>query len=161
MQTTKTSLQKTVRAHPSYLDRSRRWLIVDATGKTLGRLAVDIAKRLIGKHKPWYCDQRDCGDYVIVTNIDQIKVTGAKVTDKVYYSHTGYKGHLKEANFAHVFKKTPAKVLELAVKGMLPKNKMRKERLKRMKVFVGADHPYAQFAPIDLYDAAASMQPTV
>lgn len=111
---------------------------------TLGRLATDIAMKLQGKHKPWYVDMWDCGDYVIVTNVEKIVVTGKKVTDKVYYKHTGYKGHLRELTYEQMIAKDPCSVLELAVKGMLPKNKTRLHRLKRMKLFAGADHTYAQ-----------------
>lgn len=151
MQTTKKNLQKTVRAHPDRIESSRKWLIVDAEGKTLGRLAVDIAKRLQGKHKAYYCDQWDCGDYIIVLNADKVVTTGNKLTQKIYYKHTGWKGHLREVPLHRVLEKHPERVLTHAVKGMLPKNKHRKARLKRMKLFMGSDHPYEQYAPQDLY----------
>jgi large subunit ribosomal protein L13 len=122
---------------------SKVWHLIDATGMTLGRLATDIAMKLQGKHKPWYVDMRDCGDYVVVINVEKIVVTGKKVTDKMYYTHTGYKGHLTELTYAQMIAKDPCSVLELAVKGMLPKNKTRLHRLKRLKLHVGAEHAYA------------------
>lgn len=147
MKYTKDSLQQTVWMKPAAIEAERKWLIVDAAGQTLGRLAVEIAKKLQGKHKPYYCEMWDCGDYVIVTNVDKIKVTGNKLTDKIYYKHTGYKGHLREINLARLLKAHPDRVMEYAVRGMLPKNKLRKLRLKRLKSFTGTEHPYAQYNP--------------
>lgn len=144
-------LQQTVWVSPAQIEADRKWLIVDAAGKTLWRLAVDIAKKLQGKHKAYYCDMWDCGDYVIVINIDKVVVTGNKMTDKTYYRHTQYKGHLRETNFETLLAKYPDRVFEYALRGMLPKNKLRKIRLKRLKTFVGTDHPYAQHAPLPLY----------
>lgn len=92
----------------------------------------------------------DCGDYVIVTNIDKIHVTGNKLSDKIYYKHTGYKGHLRETTLARQLANHPDRVMEYAVRGMLPKNKLRKQRLKRLKLFTGTEHPYAQFAPEEM-----------
>lgn len=117
---------------------------VDATGMTLGRVATMIATRLQGKHKPRYCDMRDCGDFVVVTHVEKIAFTGNKMTDKMYYRHSGYKGHLKELTLQQMMARDPRRVLELAVRGMLPKNKQRAARMKRLKLFVGAEHPYAQ-----------------
>lgn len=92
------------------------WHLIDATGMTLGRLATQIAVKLQGKHKPWYTDMWDCGDYVVVTNVEKIVVTGKKVTDKIYYRHTGYKGHLYEETYEQVMKKDPTRIVEFAVK---------------------------------------------
>lgn len=144
-------LQQTVWVSPARIEADRKWLIVDAEGKTLWRLAVDIAKKLQWKHKAYYCDMWDCGDYVIVTNMDKVVVTWNKMTDKIYYRHTGYKGHLREMSFEDMLTKHPERVMEYAVRWMLPKNKLRAVRLKRLKTFVGTDHPYAQFAPTPLY----------
>lgn len=146
-------LQWTVMVTPAQIEEDRKWYIVDAAGKTLWRLAVEVAKKLQWKHKAYYTDMWDCGDNVIVTNIDKVVVTGNKTTDKIYYKHTGYKGHLREINFEDLLKKHPLRVMEFAVRGMLPKNKLRKKRLARLKTFVGADHPYAQHTPIELTEA--------
>lgn len=143
-------LQNTVWVKPESINADRKWYIVDATEKTLGRVAVEIAKKLNGKHKPYYCDMWDCGDYVVVINAEKIIVTGNKTTDKIYYKHTWWKGHLRETNFETMLKKHPERVFEYAVRWMLPKNKLRSEKLKRLKVFVGAEHPYAQFTPTEL-----------
>jgi len=142
MQTTKKDLNTTVWAHPDAIQAQRARWIVDAAGMTLGRLAVEISKRLIGKHKAYYCDFWDCGDYIVVVNAEKIRVTGNKLSDKIYYRHSGHKGHLKEIPLASMLAKHPARVLELAVKGMLPKNKLRKDRLKRLKLCIGSAHKY-------------------
>jgi len=127
------------------LDHSKKaWHHFDATGMTLGRLATSIAMKLQGKHKPWYCDMRDCGDFVVVTNVEKMVFTGNKMAAKIYYRHSGYKGHLKELMLQQMMTRDPRRVLELAVKGMLPKNKHRDARLHKLKLFVGAEHPYAQ-----------------
>lgn len=112
------------------------WHHIDAAGMTLGRVATMIAMKLQGKHKAWYTDMRDCGDYVVVTNVEKLVVTGNKAMDKMYYRHSGYKGHLKELNYTQMMEKDPKQILELAVKGMLPRNKHRNVRLKRLKLFV-------------------------
>jgi large subunit ribosomal protein L13 len=109
----------------------------------LGKLAVEIARKLSGKDKVHYCDQWDCGDYVVVINAGHVATSGNKMEDKVYYKHTGWKGHLREITLGKLMHKKPTMPLELAVKGMLPKNKLRKPRLKRLKLFAGADHVYA------------------
>src|ERR1700723_2358907 len=101
---------------------SHNWYVVDASGKTLGRLASEIARRLRGKHKPEYTPHVDTGDFIIVINSDQVKVTGNKAKDKIYYSHSGYPGGLKEISFEKLLAKSPERVLEIAIKGMLPKN---------------------------------------
>ncbi|MEO0088258.1 MAG: 50S ribosomal protein L13 [candidate division WOR-3 bacterium] len=118
----------------------RKWWLVDAKGKILGRLASKIAFLLMGKHKPYYTPHIDCGDFVIVINASQIKVTGKKEKKKVYYWHTGYPGGLKSMTFEEMMKKNPKKVIELAVKRMLPKNRLRKYRLKRLKIYLDDKH---------------------
>lgn len=112
----------------------------------MGRLAVEIAKKLQGKHRAYYCDFWDCGDYIVVTNVEKIVVTGNKMTDKIYYKHSGHKGHLKETKLSEIMEKHPERALQLAVKGMLPKNKLRAPRLKKLKLFVGTEHPYTNHA---------------
>jgi len=123
-------------------DVKRDWYIVDAAGKTLGRLATEIAKILMGKHKVTYTPHVDNGDFVIVINADKIHVTGKKLDKKIYYKHTGYFGHLKEETLRQKLQKKPEELIYLAVKGMLPKNKLRKEMLKRLKVYAGTEHPH-------------------
>jgi large subunit ribosomal protein L13 len=146
MKFTKETLNETVWVHPNTLNASRAWWIVDAEGKTLGKLAVEIARKLSGKDKPHYCDQWDCGDYVVVINTAGIVTSGNKMTDKVYYKHTGWKGHLREITLGKLLEKNPNIVMELAVKGMLPKNKLRKSRLKRLKLHTNTTHNYAGHA---------------
>ncbi len=123
-------------------DVQREWFIVDATGKTLGRLATEIAKVLMGKHKPTYTPHVDGGDFVVVINAEKVFVTGKKLTDKIYYKHTGYMGHLKETTLKEMLEKKPEEVIRLAVRGMLPKNKLRDKRMKRLKVYAGPEHPH-------------------
>lgn len=151
MKFTKSDLNRTAWAHPDSIQAARKWWIIDAAGKPLGRVAVEIAKKLTGKHKGYYCDFWDCGDYVVVVNIDKVVFTGTKLEEKVYYRHSGHKGHLKEIPLKDMLAKHPDRVMNLAVKGMLPKNKMRKPRLKRMKLFVGSAHAYGHLdlQPID------------
>jgi large subunit ribosomal protein L13 len=128
------------------------WLIVDASGKTLGRLASEIAKRLRGKHKPEYTPHVDTGDYIVVINASQVQVTGAKKTDKVYYSHSGFPGGIKEITFEKLLAKNPERVIEKAVKGMLPKNPLGRAMYRKLKVYAGASHPHEaqQPQPLDL-----------
>ncbi len=125
----------------------REWYVVDATGKTLGRLASEIAKILIGKHKPTYTPHVDNGDFVVVINADKIHVTGKKLDKKVYYKHTGYMGHLKETTLREMLQKKPEEVIRLAVRGMLPKNKLRDRRMKRLKVYAAPEHPHSAQNP--------------
>lgn len=125
----------------------RKWYTVDATWKTLGRLATEIAVILKGKNKPSYVPHLDNGDYVVVTNCDKFKVTGKKVTDKMYYRHTGYLGGLKEISLEDLLTKKPTKALEFAVSGMLPKNKLRKGMLSRLKLFTWDEHTYVAQKP--------------
>ena len=126
------------------------WFIVDAAGKTLGRLASEVAKRLRGKHKPEYTPHVDTGDYIVIINASQIKVTGAKTTDKIYYSHSGYPGGIKEISFEKLLAKNPERVIELAVKGMLPKNPLGRDMYRKMKVYAGSEHPHTAQQPKQL-----------
>jgi len=136
MKFTKTDLNKTLWAKPNEMDKQRKRYKVDATGKTLGRLATDIAKKLLGKDKAYYCDFWDCGDFVVVENAEKIRVTGKKLDDKTYYTYSGYKGNVKSMSLKDMLKKKPHRVLEIAVRGMLTKNKLRDKRMKRLKVVV-------------------------
>lgn len=120
----------------------KEWFLIDAEGQILGRLASNIAKILMGKHKPTYTRNIDTGDYVIVVNAEKIKVTGKKLTDKIYYRHSGYLGGLKEETLMSLLTKKPEKVIELAVKGMLPKNKLGRKMIKKLKVYRGPEHPH-------------------
>jgi large subunit ribosomal protein L13 len=126
---------------------NRDWYVVDAAGKTLGRLATEIACRLRGKHKPIYTPHVDTGDYIVVVNADKVHVTGRKATDKMYYHHTGYIGSLKSANFEKMQEKAPGRVIELAVKGMLPKNPLGRAMFRKLKVYAGPDHQHAAQQP--------------
>jgi len=126
---------------------NRDWYVVDATGKTLGRLASEIARRLRGKHKPIFTPHVDTGDYIIVVNADKVHVTGRKATDKMYHHHTGYIGNLKSASFEKMQVKAPGRVIELAVKGMLPKNPLGRAMYRKLKVYGGPDHQHAAQQP--------------
>lgn len=128
----------------------RDWYIVDASDKTLGRLASQIAFRLRGKHKAEYTPHVDTGDYIVVTNVEAIKVTGRKFKDKIYYSHTGFPGGIKSISFDKLQAKHPARVLERAVKGMLPKNSLGREMFRKLKIYVGSEHPHAAQQPKQL-----------
>ena len=125
----------------------REWLLVDATDMTLGRLASEVAQILRGKHKPTYTPHVDTGDFVVVVNADKIKITGAKATDKVYYHHTGYVGHLKSETFTEAMEKHPTRVIEHAVKGMLPKGTLGHQMIKKLKVYAGPEHPHQAQQP--------------
>jgi large subunit ribosomal protein L13 len=128
----------------------KKWYLVDAENKVLGRLASEIAVRLRGKHKPTFSDFIDNGDFVIVTNADKIRLTGNKWDDKKYYRHTGYMGGLKEASAKELMAKHPTDLLIHAVKGMLPKNKLGAAQLKKLKVYAGSSHPHAAQQPAAL-----------
>jgi large subunit ribosomal protein L13 len=128
-------------------DVTRNWYLVDASGRTLGRLASELATRLRGKHKPEYTPHVDTGDYIVVVNAAQIRVTGNKLKDKMYYRHTGYIGNLKSANLETVLAQSPEKVITDAVKGMLPKNKLGAAMLKKLRVYPGAEHQHAAQQP--------------
>ena len=125
----------------------RKWFVVNADGKVLGRIATEIARRLRGKHKPTFCNFQDNGDFIIVVNADRVHLTGTKWDDKVYYRHTGYTGGIKEQTAKEVREKFPEDLLIMAVKGMLPKNKLGRAQLKKLKVYAGADHPHAAQQP--------------
>jgi large subunit ribosomal protein L13 len=126
------------------------WFVVDAAGKTLGRLSAEIATRLRGKHKPEYTPHVDTGDYIVVINADQVRVTGRKSTDKIYYSHTGYVGGIKSISFRHLIEKAPVRPIEIAVKGMLPRGPLGRAMLKKLKVYAGNEHPHAAQQPKEL-----------
>lgn len=127
-----------------------KWYVVDASDKVLGRLATQIAKMLRGKHRPEYTPHSDAGDYVIVTNASKIKVTGKKAQDKVYYRHTGFPGGLKEMTFDKLQEKDPTRIIELAVKGMLPKNPLGRAMLSKLKVYAEAEHPHEAQQPVEI-----------
>lgn len=131
-----------------------KWYLVDASGKVLGRLASQIAKYLRGKHKPEFTPHADTGDYVIVVNASQVKVTGKKEQDKIYYHHSGYPGGIKEISYEKLHAKNPSKIIELAVKGMLPKNSLGRMMFKKLKVYAGSAHPHEAQQPqvIDLLE---------
>jgi large subunit ribosomal protein L13 len=139
---------KTFVAKPHEVKRD--WYVVDAEGKTLGRLAAKIASRLRGKHKAIYTPYVDCGDYIIVVNAEKIGVTGAKRTDKMYHRVTGYVGNIKSASFEKMIERHPERVLEIAVKGMLPKGPLGRAMYRKLKVFAGSTHPHAAQQPIAL-----------
>lgn len=141
-------MSKTYTATPATI--SRDWYVVDAEGKTLGRLASEVAKRLRGKHKPEYTPNLDTGDYIIVINAEKVTVTGKKRNDKVYHHHTGYIGNLKSTTFAELQQKNPQKVIELAVKGMLPRGPLGRAQLKKLRIFAGSEHPHSAQQPIEL-----------
>ncbi len=136
---------KTVSAKPSTIRRD--WFVVDATDKTLGRLATAIASRLRGKHKPEFTPHMDTGDYIVVINAEKIAVTGRKNTDKMYYHHTGYPGGIKSISFRDQITKRPETVIETAVKGMLPKNPLGREMFRKLKVYAGPEHQHTAQQP--------------
>jgi large subunit ribosomal protein L13 len=126
----------------------RNWRLIDAKGQILGRMSTEIATLLMGKDKAYYTPALDCGDYIVVINAQAVEVTGAKKTDKIYRHHTGHPGGFREQTFAQVQAKDPKVIISQSVKGMLPKNKLRDPRLKRLKIFSGSEHPYAdKFKP--------------
>jgi large subunit ribosomal protein L13 len=129
---------------------TRKWFVVDADGKNLGRLASAIARILRGKHKPIYSPHLDVGDYVIVVNADRIAVTGHKMDDKMYYRHTGYPGGLREINLRDLLVRHPTYAVKHAVRGMLPKNRLGRKMLKKLKVYAGPEHPHQAQQPEDL-----------
>lgn len=128
-------------------DIEKKWYVVDAQGKTLGRLASEIVTILRGKHKPIYTPHIDCGDYVIVVNAEKVRVTGLKLDQKAYYRHSGYPGGLKTVTLRDQLKKFPERVIETAVKGMLPKNRLGRRMHKKLKVYAGPNHPHAAQKP--------------
>lgn len=136
---------KTYVAKPT--DRERNWLIVDATGQTLGRLATQIADALRGKNKPTYTPHIDTGDFVVVVNAEKISVTGNKLAQKQYYRHSGYPGGLRSRTLSEMLERRPEEVLRIAVKGMLPRNRLARKQLTKLKIYAGAEHPHAAQQP--------------
>ena len=128
-------------------DIEREWFLVNAEGKTLGRLASEIAQVLRGKHKPIYTPHLDCGDFVIVVNAEKVRVTGRKLDQKMYYRHTGYPGGIKSISLRNQLQKHPERVLQAAVRGMLPKNRLGRKMLKKLKVYAGNSHPHQAQQP--------------
>ncbi len=128
-------------------DLVRDWYVVDAENKTLGRLSTEIAKVLQGKHKPIYTRHVDTGDFVVVINAEKIKITGKKLTDKYYYHHTGYPGGLKATNTATLLERNPTALVTNAVKGMMPKNQLNRDALRKLKVYSGTEHPHQNHNP--------------
>ncbi|MEM7610817.1 MAG: 50S ribosomal protein L13 [Pseudomonadota bacterium] len=139
---------KTFSAKPAEVKRD--WYVVDADGKTLGRLATEIALRLRGKHKPEFTPHVDTGDYIIVINAEKIRVTGNKLQDKMYHHHTGYIGNLKSMSLQKLLDHAPERAIGFAVKGMLPKNSLGRQMYRKLKIFAGADHDHAAQQPIPL-----------
>ena len=136
---------KTYVATPA--DRERNWLVVDAAGKTLGRLATQIADLLRGKGKPTYTPHVDVGDFVVVVNAEKIRVTGNKLAAKRYYRHSGYPGGLRSRTLAEMLERRPEEVIRKAVRGMLPRNRLGRKQLTKLKVYAGPDHPHAAQKP--------------
>lgn len=128
-------------------DVKRDWFLIDADGKTLGRLATEIARRLRGKHKAIYTPHVDTGDYIVVINAEKVRVSGNKAKDKMYYRHSGYMGGMKATNFSDMIERTPERVIEIAVKGMLPKNPLGREMYRKLKVYAGPQHQHAAQQP--------------
>ncbi|RKD32635.1 50S ribosomal protein L13 [Lacrimispora algidixylanolytica] len=139
---------KTFMASPATIER--KWYVVDATGYTLGRLASELAKVLRGKNKPIYTPHADCGDYVIVVNADKISVTGKKLDQKIYYNHSEYVGGMKETTLREMMAKKPERVMELAIKGMLPKGPLGRSMITKLHVFAGPEHDHAAQKPVVL-----------
>ena len=136
---------KTISAKPETAQHD--WFVIDADGVTLGRLATEVARRLRGKHKTEYTPHVDTGDFIVIVNAEKVKVTGNKAQDKMYYRHTGHPGGLKEANFTQMIERTPEKVIELAVKGMLPRNPLGRALYRKLKVYAGQEHPHTAQQP--------------
>ncbi len=136
---------KTYSAKPGSV--AQDWFVVDADGKTLGRLATEIAHRLRGKHKPEYTPHVDTGDYIVVLNAEKVRVTGNKTTQKMYHHHTGYPGGLKSMSFDKLRDSAPERIIESAVRGMLPKNPLGRAMFRKLKVYAGAEHPHTAQQP--------------
>ncbi|HKK55040.1 50S ribosomal protein L13 [Marinobacter sp.] len=139
---------KTLSAKPETVTRD--WYVVDAAGKTLGRLSTEIARRLRGKHKPEYTPHVDTGDYIVVINASKVRVTGKKASAKMYYSHTGFPGGIKSINFEKLIDKAPEQIIQKSVKGMLPNGPLGRAMFKKLKIFAGAEHPHAAQQPKEL-----------
>ena len=136
---------------PKLKDITRDWHLVDAEGRVLGRLASRVASILMGKEKPTYADFLDCGDFVIVVNAEKVRLTGKKLSDKLYYRHSGYPGGLKQMTAAEVLEKHPERLIRSAVKGMLPRNKLGRKMLSKLKIYAGGDHPHQAQQPRTLF----------
>src|SRR5690606_5612754 len=136
---------KTYSAKPGEV--AQEWFVVDAADKTLGRLASEIASRLRGKHKPEYTPHTDTGDYIVVVNAEKVRVTGRKATDKVYYHYTGFPGGIRDTTFEKLIARAPERVLEIAVRGMLPHNPLGRAMARKLKVYAGPEHPHAAQQP--------------
>ncbi len=148
-------MKKTFMQKPYELNRE--WYVVDATGLTVGRLSAEISKRLIGKHKPIYTPNVDCGDNIIIVNAEKVKFTGKKLNDKVYYHHSNHPGGLKSINASDLLEKHPERVLEKAIKGMLPKSKLGRQMYKKLYVYAGSEHPHVAQNPKDLNEELSSV----
>lgn len=144
----KIRLMKTYSAKPNEV--SQNWLLIDAEGQTLGRMATAIAARLRGKHKAEYTPHVDTGDYIVVINADKVRVTGKKASDKMYHSHSAFPGGLKSISFEKLLDKAPERVIQLAVKGMLPRTPLGRAMFKKLKVYAGTDHPHGAQQPVTL-----------
>ncbi len=129
---------------------SHDWFVIDAAGKTLGRMATEIATRLRGKHKPEYTPHVDTGDYIVVINAEQVRVTGKKARDKIYYHHTGHIGGIKSISFEQLIEKAPERTIQRAVKGMLPKGPLGRAMFTKLKVYAGSEHPHTAQQPQEL-----------
>lgn len=141
---------KTYVTKPADAEAARRWYVVNAEGQTLGRLATQIAAILKGKHKPIYSPSVDCGDYVVVINAEKIEVTGRRMEQKYYHRHSGYPGGLSSISLQHQLEKYPHRVLQAAVKGMLPKNALGRKMMAKLKVYAGATHPHQAQQPEEM-----------
>jgi large subunit ribosomal protein L13 len=139
---------KTFSAKPHEVNHD--WIVIDAADKVLGRLATEIARRLRGKHKPIYTPHVDTGDYIVIVNVDKLRITGNKLENKIYYRHSGYPGGIYETSFAKMQARFPGRPLEKAVKGMLPKGPLGYAMLKKLKIYAGATHPHTAQQPIQL-----------
>lgn len=139
---------KTFSAKPASVQRD--WYLVDASDKTLGRLASEVARRLRGKHKPEYTPHVDTGDYIVIVNADKVKVTGKKERDKKYYHHTGFPGGIRETDFQTLREQKPERIIELAVRGMMPRNPLGRDMLRKLKVYAGSEHPHNAQQPQSL-----------
>ncbi len=155
-----TTSMKTYVAKPT--DRERNWLVVDANGKTLGRLATQIADVLRGKRKPEYTPHIDTGDFVVVINAEKVAVTGSKRTDKRYYRHSGYPGGLRSRTFEEMIARRPEEVIRLAVKGMMPRNRLARRQITKLKMYAGPEHPHIaqKPQPLEIDSRSAGRQPS-
>ncbi len=137
---------KTFSAKPESVQRD--WFIIDAENVVLGRLATEVARRLRGKHKPEYTPHVDTGDYIVIVNAEKVRVTGNKFNDKMYYHHTGYPGGIKGITFEKLLQKAPERIIEIAVKGMLPKGPLGRDMYRKLKVYAGPDHKHSAQQPV-------------